>query len=145
MYIPMSRIDDLKQGKWTRQYFHTLCFALYGTLILSLFAFDRESVSNITYNSKVSDYENPYSFPFENTTTYLAVSVESLRSFKIIDTTTSASSQDTMQPLITYENPAYEIKIKYPADWQKKESTFAPGNNTEEVVRFSRPAISHIS
>jgi PsbP-like protein len=146
------------RGRRRHNILYTLYFYLCGTLILSLFALNGvliEKASAILptmmkaitatkiimpyHIAKVSDYENHYSFPFEKITTYNAVSVESFRSFKIIDsTTTSESSQNKMQSLLTYENPVYGIRIKYPADWQREEArTLTPGKNITEVVRFT--------
>jgi hypothetical protein len=117
--------------------FSALCFYFNAILILSVFTLNgvlldmasaipptvTKTTRTMTYYIiKLSDHKNSYSTPFEDTTTHDSMSVENLRSFKIMDVTTitNTSSQNTMKSFLPYENPVYEIKVKYPANWQKK-------------------------
>jgi len=89
----------------------------------------------------LSDYKNSFYIPFEeSTTTYHSISVENFGSFKILDVTiTNTSSQNTMESFLTYENPLYEIRIKYPVDWQKKaqETSTSVTADNNIVVTFA--------
>jgi mannitol/fructose-specific phosphotransferase system IIA component (Ntr-type) len=124
--------------------FYALCFYFNAILILSIFTLNGvlleigsailPTVTNTTetmttttakmpyHITELSAYENSPSIAFEDTTLHDLISVENLRSFKILDVImiTNTSSQNTMKPFLTYENSVYEIKIKYPVDWQKK-------------------------
>ena len=88
------------------------------------------------------DYKNSYSILFEDMTPYDSISGENFRSSKISDVTTitNTSRENTMNSFLIYENPLYEIKIKYPIEWQKKAqdtSTSVTRDNNNIVVTFA--------
>ena len=59
-----------------------------------------------------------------------------IRSIKNVDTSTAITNKiNTMQHYLTYENPIYQIKIQYPADWEKKDQ----GLGGDNVVKFVLP------
>ena len=59
-----------------------------------------------------------------------------IESIKSVDTSTVITNKTyTMQHYLTYENPIYQIKIQYPAYWEKKDQ----GLGGDNVVKFVIP------
>lgn len=128
----------------SHNFFSAFCFYFNIILILSVFALNgvlleitsailpSETTTTRTmatttvtmpyHITNLYDYKNSYFIPFEDRTTYDSIAVENFRSSKILDVTTitNTSSENTMKSFLIYENPVYEIKIKYPIEWQKK-------------------------
>jgi hypothetical protein len=145
-----------------RNIIYALCFYFIAILILSVFTLDgvllemasaispmvtRSSIMATTIGTMpyhitaLSDYKNSFFIPFElGTTMYDSISVENFGSFKILDVTlTNTSSQNMMKAFLTYENPLYEIRIKYPVDWQKnaQEANTSVTADNNIVVTFA--------
>jgi serine/threonine-protein kinase len=59
-----------------------------------------------------------------------------IKSIESVDTSTAITNNiNTMQHYLTYENPIYQIKMQYPADWEKKDQ----GLGGDNVVKFVLP------
>jgi len=86
-------------------------------MILFVFVFSWLSITNILYVTQLA-------------------AAQSSSHTKSHPQSTAAERKESKSNFLIYENPTYEIKIQYPADWKKVEPQDSEGNSDKHVVEF---------
>src|SRR5215207_2053936 len=100
----------------------------------SALAYTMTTIPSLAYAIRTSNFLTYESSTSEkNIQASIQMMIEPIKS---IDTSTAITNKiNTMQHYLTYENPIYQIKIQYPADWEKKDQ----GLGGDNVVKFIIP------
>jgi hypothetical protein len=117
---------------------------LWSSIVGILYLLQQQQQSAVAYTmtttpSFASDIRTSNSLKYESSSseTSIQASIQMMvESIKSVDTSTVITNKiNTMQRYLTYENPIYQIKIQYPADWEKKDQ----GLGGDNVVKFVLP------